>query len=106
MQTSDLPDLATKFNPLHGLILVLPSKEEAEMKVGSIVMFGPGSTFASGIVLATGPGRCLESGPLMVIAVKRGDTVFYYADNATDHRIDGQLYHLVNYENLVGYARE
>jgi co-chaperonin GroES (HSP10) len=105
MQTSDLPDLTTKFNPLHGQVLILPQKQEAERKVGSILLAGYGSTFAVGVVLAAGPGRCLESGPLMPMLVKRGDTVFYHPDTAIDHRIDGQLYHLVNYESLVGYVQ-
>lgn len=101
---NNLPDISAEFNPLHGIIVILPLKSETERVVNGIVLAGYGNALAKGVVVAAGPGRTLESGPEMPIAVKRGHTVYYNKDAALDHRIGDQTYHLVSYESISGFA--
>lgn len=99
----DLPQVFDKFTPLHGNVLVLPLKDE-EKKVGLIHLAGYESSFARGVVIDRGPGRRLESGPVAEMEICRGDVVFYSAGSAADIRIEGDLFHLLSYESLVGMA--
>jgi chaperonin GroES len=77
--------------PLSDRILVKPDKEEE--KVGSIII---GKDAASrplrGTVVAVGPGRTLETGTLIPMSLRPGDTVMFGKFSGSEIRLGQEDY--------------
>ena len=92
-----------KFNPLGDKLLVRRSEEE-ETTAGGIVLPGSAAEKPSqGEVLATGPGRGLDSGEKVEVPVSVGDTVVFgqYAGSTTI-KVDGEELLILSESDLLG----
>ena len=92
-----------KFNPLGDKLLVRRSEEE-ETTAGGIVLPGSAAEKPSqGEVLATGPGRVLDSGEKVEVPVSVGDTVGFgqYAGSNTI-KVDGEELLILSESDLLG----
>lgn len=75
--------------PLHDRILVRSAKAEEVTKGGILLPDTAREKPAKGEVVACGPGRMDETGRLLPIGVKIGDTVLYGKYAGTDVTVDG-----------------
>ena len=92
-----------KFNPLGDKLLVRRSEEE-ETTAGGIVLPGSAAEKPSqGEVLATGPGRVLDSGEKVEVPVSVGDIVVFgqYAGSNTI-KVDGEELLILSESDLLG----
>jgi chaperonin GroES len=82
--------MAVKLNPLDDRVVVQPLEAE-EMTAGGIVLPDTAKEKQQrGRVVATGPGRLLDSGERSAISVKVGDEVLFGKYGGTDIEIDGE----------------
>jgi chaperonin GroES len=82
--------MATKLNPLDDRVVVQPLEAE-EMTAGGIVLPDTAKEKQQrGRVVATGPGRLLDSGERSTVSVKVGDEVLFGKYGGTDIEIDGE----------------
>lgn len=58
-----------------------------------------------GTVIKVGTGRILDSGTVVPLAVKPGDTVYFNKYSTTKFNFDGEDYFVVREEDIVGYIR-
>ena len=90
-----------KIKPLDDRVLVKQSEAE-EMTAGGIVL--PESAKEKpqqGKVVATGPGKMLDSGERGALGVKKGDVVFYgkYAGNEVE--VDQKTYVILRESDIL-----
>ena len=92
-----------KFNPLGDKLLVRRSEEE-ETTAGGIVLPGSAAEKPSqGEVLATGPGRVLDSGEKVEVPVNVGDTVvFCQYSGSNTIKVDGEELLILSESDLLG----
>ena len=80
----------TSINPLDDRIVVQRAEAE-EVTAGGIVLPDAAREKPQrGAVVATGPGKLLDSGNRGTMSVKVGDEVFYGKYSGTDVEVDGQ----------------
>jgi chaperonin GroES len=87
--------------PLDDRVLVKQSDAE-EVTAGGIVL--PDTAREKqhrGKVVATGPGKLLDSGQRGKMSVKKGDEVFYAQYSGSEIKIDGQEYVILRESDLM-----
>jgi chaperonin GroES len=85
-------------------LVVLPDDPE-EITAGGIVL--PDSAREKpqkGKVIATGPGKLLDSGKRGEMSAKKGDVVFYGKYSGSEVDIDGQTYVIIRENDLLAIA--
>lgn len=90
-----------KIRPLDDRLVVLPDDPE-EVTSGGIVL--PDSAREKpqrGKVIATGPGKLLDSGKRGAMSVKKGDVVFYGKYSGTEVEVNGEPYVIVRENDLL-----
>ncbi len=90
-----------KIKPLDDRLVVLPDDPE-EITGGGIVL--PDSAREKpqrGKVIATGPGKLLDSGKRGKMSVKRGDTVFYGKYSGTEVEVNDETYVMVRENDIL-----
>ena len=90
-----------KIKPLDDRLVVLPDDPE-EVTGGGIVL--PDSAREKpqrGKVIATGPGKLLDSGKRGKMSVKRGDTVFYGKYSGTEVEVNDETYVIVRENDIL-----
>jgi chaperonin GroES len=90
-----------KIKPLDDRLVVLPDDPE-EVTSGGIVL--PDSAREKpqrGKVIATGPGKLLDSGKRGTMSVKKGDVVFYGKYSGTEVEVNDQTYVLVRENDIL-----
>ncbi len=90
-----------KIKPLDDRLVVLPDYPE-EVTGGGIVL--PDSAREKpqrGKVIATGPGKLLDSGKRGKMSVKRGDTVFYGKYSGTEVEVNDETYVIVRENDIL-----
>ncbi len=92
-----------KIRPLHDRVVVRRSEEETKT-AGGIVL--PGSAAEkpnTGVVIAVGTGRLLDSGEVRPLAVKEGDQVVFgpYSGSSTI-KIDGEELLMMSESEIYG----
>ncbi len=90
-----------KIKPLDDRLGVLPDDPE-EVTGGGIVL--PDSAREKpqrGKVIATGPGKLLDSGKRGKMSVKRGDTVFYGKYSGTEVEVNDETYVIVRENDIL-----
>ena len=78
--------------PLDDRILVKQSEAEEKTAGGIVLPDTAKEKPQRGKVIATGPGKLLESGKRGEMSVKKGDDVFYGKYSGTEIKIDGEEY--------------
>ena len=90
-----------KINPLDDRVLVKQSEAE-ETTAGGIVL--PDSAQEKpqrGKVIATGPGKLLDSGERGSLSVKKGDEVFYGKYAGSEVEVDGKTYVILRESDIL-----
>ena len=78
--------------PLDDRILVKQSEAEERTAGGIVLPDTAKEKPQRGKVVATGPGRLLDSGSRGAMSVKKGDEIFYGKYAGTEIKIDGEEY--------------
>lgn len=90
-----------KIKPLDDRLVVLPDDPE-EITSGGIVL--PDSAREKpqrGKVIATGPGKLLDSGERGRMSVKKGDIVFYGKYSGTEVEVNSEKYVMVRENDVL-----
>lgn len=93
-----------KIRPLDDRLVLLPDDPE-EVTSGGIVL--PDSARQKpqrGKVVATGPGKLLDSGKRGEMSAKKGDVVFYGKYSGSEIEIDGETYVIIRENDLLAIA--
>lgn len=89
------------FKPLGDRVVVEPGPEE-EVSSGGIVLPDTAKKKPQdGKVLAVGPGRLLDNGKRVPVAVKEGDTVIYSKYGGTEIKVKGKDYVILSEDDIL-----
>jgi chaperonin GroES len=89
-----------KFKPLNDRVLVKRVDAEETTKGGIIIPDNAKEKPMQGKVVAAGPGKMLDSGKLVALEVKVGQTVFFRKYAGSEMSIEGQE-HLILREDEI-----
>ena len=78
-----------KFRPLHDRVVVKRVDEDTKTKGGIIIPETAQEKPMQGKIIAVGPGARDESGKLVPLDVKKGDSVLFGKWSGTEVKIDG-----------------
>ena len=82
---------ATKtIKPLEDRVLVRPNESEETLPSGIVIPDTAKEKPQEGTVIAVGPGKRGETGELIPMDIKEGDTVVYSKYGGTEITIDGE----------------
>jgi chaperonin GroES len=91
-----------KFRPLHDRVVVKRIAAEEKSKGGIIIPDTAKEKPQQGEVVAVGPGGRDESGKLIPIDVKQGDTVLFGKWSGTEVVIDGDELLIMKESDIMG----
>ena len=95
-----------KFRPLHDRVLIRRI-EAAEKTAGGIIIPDTAQEKPmQGEVIAVGPGGRDESGKLIPIDVKVGETILFGKWSGTEVKIDGVEYLIMKESDIMGVVEE
>ncbi|MDD9901230.1 MAG: co-chaperone GroES [Alphaproteobacteria bacterium] len=92
----------TKFRPLHDRVLLRRLESDAKTAGGIIIPDAAQEKPAQGEVVAVGTGTRDESGKLVALDVKAGDTVLFSKWSGTEINIDGEELLVVKESDIMG----
>jgi chaperonin GroES len=95
-----------KFRPLHDRIVVKRIESEDKTAGGIIIPDTAKEKPQTGEVISVGPGGRDESGKLIPIDVKVGDTVLFGKWSGTEVKIDGVEYLIMKESDIMGVMEE
>ena len=91
-----------KFRPLGDRVLVKRTDEE-ETSEGGIVLPGSAAEKPSqGEVISAGPGKKNDSGEVVPVNVKAGDTVLFGQYAGNEVKVDGEEYLIMSESDIFG----
>jgi chaperonin GroES len=91
-----------KFRPLHDRVVVKRIEAEDKSSGGIIIPDTVKEKPSQGEVIAVGPGGRDESGKLIPIDVKTGDTILFGKWSGTEVNIDGVEYLIMKESDIMG----
>ena len=91
-----------KFRPLHDRVVIKRIEAEAKSAGGIIIPDTVKEKPQQGEVVAVGPGGRDESGKLIPIDLKAGDTVLFGKWSGTEVKIDGQELLIMKESDVMG----
>jgi len=91
-----------KFRPLHDRVVVKRLDSETKTTGGIIIPDTAAEKPQQGEVVAVGPGARDESGKLVPIDLKKGDTVLFGKWSGTEVKIDGQELLIMKESDIMG----
>jgi len=91
-----------KFRPLHDRVVIRRIKEDTQSKGGIIIPETAREKPLEGEVVAVGPGRRDESGQLVPVQVKTGDTILFGKWSGTEVKIDGEDLLIIQENDIMG----
>ena len=91
-----------KFRPLHDRVLVRRIEAEEKTKGGIIIPDTAREKPQQGEVIAVGPGGRDESGKLIPIDVKVGETILFGKWSGNEVKIDGVEYLIMKESDIMG----
>jgi chaperonin GroES len=83
-------NMAIALRPLDDRVVVEPLEAEEKTAGGILLPDNAKEKPQRGKILAAGPGKQLESGERVALAVKLGDTVLYGKYAGSDVKVDGK----------------
>ncbi len=95
-----------KFRPLHDRVVVKRNESDEKTAGGIIIPDTAKEKPQQGEVVAVGPGGRDESGKLIPIDVKAGDTVLFGKWSGTEVKIDGVEYLIMKESDIMGVMEE
>lgn len=91
-----------KIKPLSDHILIEPMKQEEKTKTGILLPeTAEKEKPEQGKVIAVGPGRKTDSGKIIPLEVKKGDTVLFTKYGPTEIKINGKKYLIAKEEDVL-----
>jgi chaperonin GroES len=90
-----------KVRSLNDRVLVVRLEEEQKTAGGIIIPDSAKEKPQMGKVVATGPGKISDTGQLVKIEVKVGDTVLYGKYSGTDITLDNKEYLIVRESDIL-----
>src|SRR4026207_2403465 len=91
-----------KFRPLHDRVVVKRVDEDTKTKGGIIIPETAQEKPMQGKIIAVGPGARDESGKLVPLDVKKGDTVLFGKWSGTEVKIDGDELLIMKESDILG----
>ena len=88
--------------PLEDRILIKPLEKETQTASGIFLPESAAEKPMQGKVIATGPGKLLDSGERAKMSVKKGDTVVFGKYSGTEIEIKGVSHLIVRESELLG----
>jgi chaperonin GroES len=95
-----------KFRPLHDRVVVKRIESDEKTAGGIIIPDTAKEKPQQGEVIAVGPGGRDETGKLIPIDVKTGDTVLFGKWSGTEVKIDGVEYLIMKESDIMGVMQE
>jgi chaperonin GroES len=95
-----------KFRPLHDRVVVKRIESEDRTAGGIIIPDTAKEKPQTGEVISVGPGGRDESGKLIPIDVKKGDTVLFGKWSGTEVKIDGVEYLIMKESDIMGVMED
>ncbi len=94
--------LFMKFRPLHDRVVIRRAEGDIKSKGGIIIPDNAKEKPQQGDVIAVGPGSRDESGKLIPLDVKAGDTVLFGKWSGTEVKIDGADLLIMKEADIMG----
>jgi chaperonin GroES len=91
-----------KFRPLHDRVVVEPLEVEEKTSGGIIIPDTAKEKPMQGKVVAVGSGNRDETGKLVALDVKKGDTVLYGKWSGTEVKLDGKQVLIMRESDILG----
>ncbi|HBG26367.1 MAG: co-chaperone GroES [Planctomycetes bacterium GWF2_41_51] len=91
-----------KLRPLDDRIVVQPQEAEEKTAGGIVLPDTAKEKPLMGKVIATGPGKLLDSGKRVEPAVKKNDTVLFGKYGGNDIKIDGVEFKILHESDILG----
>jgi chaperonin GroES len=91
-----------KFRPLHDRVVVKRVEEDTKTKGGIIIPETAQEKPMQGKIIAVGPGARDESGKLVPLDVKKGDTILFGKWSGTEVKIDGDELLIMKESDIMG----
>lgn len=91
--------------PLHDRVVVMRAEEE-KTAGGIVIPDTAKEKPIKGKVVATGPGKRLESGDIQALDVKVGDMVLYGKYAGTEVKLNGKEYIVMREDDIIGVVKE
>jgi len=87
--------------PLSDRVVIKPASPDEEMQGGIIIPDTAKEKPQKGEVVAIGPGKASDTGEIIPIGVKTGDTVLYGKYSGTEVTIDKEDYLIVRESDIL-----
>jgi len=94
------------FRPLHDRVVIRRAEGDTKSKGGIIIPDNAKEKPQEGDVIAVGPGSRDESGKLIPLDVKAGDTVLFGKWSGTEVRIDGEDLLIMKETDIMGIVEK
>lgn len=91
-----------KLKPLNDRVIVSNLAAEEKTAGGVILPDTAKEKPNKGKVLSVGPGKTLEDGKVVALAVKKGDVVYYGKYSGTEVKVDGDEFKILREEDILG----
>jgi chaperonin GroES len=95
-----------KFRPLHDRVVVKRIESDEKTAGGIIIPDTAKEKPQQGEVVAVGPGGRDETGKLIPLDVKTGDTVLFGKWSGTEVKIDGVEYLIMKESDIMGVMED
>jgi chaperonin GroES len=95
-----------KFRPLHDRVVVKRIESDEKTAGGIIIPDTAKEKPQTGEIVSVGPGGRDESGKLIPIDVKKGDTVLFGKWSGTEVKIDGVEYLIMKESDIMGVMED
>ena len=92
--------------PLDDRVLVKQSEAEEKTAGGIVLPDTAKERPQRGKVIATGPGKLMDSGERAAMTVKKGDEVFYGKYAGTEIKIDGDEYVILKETDILAVVEK
>ena len=95
-----------KFRPLHDRVVIRRAEGDIKSKGGIIIPDNAKEKPQEGEVIAVGPGSRDESGKLIPLDVKAGDTILFSRWSGTEVKIDGEDLLIMKESDIMGIVEK
>jgi chaperonin GroES len=95
-----------KFRPLHDRVVIRRAEGDTKSKGGIIIPDTAKERPQEGEVVAVGPGSRDESGKLMPLDVRAGDTVLFGKWSGTEVKLDGEDLLIMKETDIMGIVEK
>ena len=95
-----------KLQPLNDRVLVKRLETEEKTAGGLYIPDTAKEKPCKGQVIATGPGKVLENGTRVELAVKKGDQVLFNKYAGTEVKLDGQEMIIVRQSDILAVVED